>query len=253
MYSVTIALCTRTHNATHNACFISRNAVKLHFAGVGTETQSTCALTGCRASKGRYPSTSLDEKARTNSYEIVAFGFKRTNFITEKNACVNAFYKTLSSRTRSARPEKRHRQRNGPRQPKAQIQRVRHIINRQARTRIRTIHRPIHQCVQRKQNRKPERSHQAAPTAAQCRTQRDKPGTNQHCKNQCPDADGLHVEPERRIHQTHVEQRRPQKCKHRAERQYKRSAKRYRCLLHLITPFGWIAVCIVGVCICATE
>jgi hypothetical protein len=46
--------------------------------GVGTETQSSSALTGCRASKGRYPSTSLDEKARTNSYLVIGVPIRHT-------------------------------------------------------------------------------------------------------------------------------------------------------------------------------
>jgi len=66
----------------HNACFILQTKL---FAGVGTETCSIFATTGCRASKGRYPSTSLDEKARTNFYAIVGW------FISKKFARVNFF------------------------------------------------------------------------------------------------------------------------------------------------------------------
>jgi len=60
--------------------------------GVGTETQSSFALTGCRASKGRYPSTSLDEKARTNSYLVFArLVHTLGQFISEIGTDVNWF------------------------------------------------------------------------------------------------------------------------------------------------------------------
>src|SRR5436190_1984794 len=70
---------------------MARNRV--HSTGVGTETQRSFALTGCRASKGRYPSTSLDEKARTISYVVVCVLLAHTwEVYIRKNRSCQPFY-----------------------------------------------------------------------------------------------------------------------------------------------------------------